>query len=174
MTEPSARGRLLADFAEDAVSLSPAEFAEQHGTSFLVLQGDRDKLRAAMKPVNTEISIPDNAAPSGPLSLDFIVFSIRRGPRSQFPDFVSVGRTENNDIVVDDVSVSKFQAFIRIVDGVPTLLDADSSNGTFVDDQRLPGRRGDPVPLKVGSRVRFGQIEFSYLPAKMSRSLCSD
>lgn len=68
-----------------------------------------------------------------------------------------VGRTDDNQLPLNDPSVSRRHAQIRISstgEGF-TLLDLRSSNGTFVDGKRV--KRVDCAP---GSVVRFGELVF--------------
>ena len=63
---------------------------------------------------------------------------------------------QKNDIVLRDAErmVSRFHAEIHSQEGKLYVLDANSSNGTFVDKKRIPA--GKPVLLAKGSRVSFG------------------
>jgi hypothetical protein len=80
--------------------------------------------------------------------------------------FVSIGRLDGNDVVISDVTISKFHAFVRDVAGQQLLQDAGSHNGTFVNNVRIAARKaGDPVPLRNGDAVRFGSVKTNYLDA---------
>lgn len=63
---------------------------------------------------------------------------------------------QKNDIVLRDAErmVSRFHAEIHQQNGKLYVLDANSSNGTFVDKKRIAV--GKPVLLKSGSQVSFG------------------
>lgn len=91
-----------------------------------------------------------------------LVFAVRKITKA-FPSMITIGRTSNHDIVISDVLVSKFHAFIRVVDGRFELLDAGSSNGTWLGEQRL--RKRDPQALAFGDTVRFGRLKFHFLDA---------
>lgn len=76
---------------------------------------------------------------------------------------VTVGRTENNDVVFPDESVSRFHGYFREEAGGTrwTFTDAGSTNGTFVAGVPL-------VPSKaflLGARtqMRFGSVEVLFL-----------
>ena len=71
---------------------------------------------------------------------------------------VTIGRDESCSLYLPLDSVSRRHAAIGAgPDGRPTIQDLGSSNGTFVDDQRI----GDtPCPLTLGQTVRIGDIEF--------------
>ncbi len=66
-----------------------------------------------------------------------------------------IGRSEGTDVRFDahkDLDVSGKHAEIRFADGTYTLVDTGSTNGTFVNGERVEGSRA----LKAGDRVQFG------------------
>ena len=69
---------------------------------------------------------------------------------------LEVGRSPDNDIVLDDSDVSRFHARLELDNGSLWLRDAGSRNGVFVNDRRIREHRA----LKVGDMVRFGQHVF--------------
>ena len=71
----------------------------------------------------------------------------------------TIGRTADCDVVLDDGSVSRLHATVQTTaDGYLAVLDADSSNGTFLHRN---GRwiRVRKVILGAGDRIRFGERE---------------
>ena len=70
---------------------------------------------------------------------------------------VTVGRQRTNNIVIDDPTVSRQHATIKLEGEQFVLYDLGSANGTFVDGERVR----EPVPLHDGSIVKFGELEFS-------------
>jgi len=78
--------------------------------------------------------------------------------QEQFPSMITLGRTQNNDIVVADTSISKFHAFFRVVDGVVEVADAGSRNGSFVGTRRLAPKQ--PAQLRAGDQLRFARLAF--------------
>src|SRR5947199_34502 len=68
---------------------------------------------------------------------------------------VNIGRADYNDLVVPDPSVSTSHAKLQRREGVWVLLDLDSTNGTFVDGERVKGE----APLAPGATVRFGDVQ---------------
>jgi len=74
-------------------------------------------------------------------------FRLRRGT-------TTIGRDADNVLVAEDGQVSRHHAEIRF-DGVSwNLVDLQSTNGTFVNEQRIwPGQ---PIRLQPGDVVRFG------------------
>lgn len=100
-----------------------------------------------------------------------IVFPVIKNQENAFGRGITVGRTGNNDVVLDDGTVSRFHAwFQRETEGRYILTDAGSKNGSFVSGVRLMPRRATPV--MDGSRLRFGQVELTfYLASGFSKLL---
>ena len=73
---------------------------------------------------------------------------------------VTVGRTSNNDIVLDDNSVSRFHAWLELGDGGWVIVDAGSRNGTWVAGKKLNAKA--PSNLASGVKVRVGVIELTF------------
>jgi hypothetical protein len=168
LTNPEDNGEpeRLADFAKDCLSLDTDEFIRRQGNGFLVHHGPIGSLTAPLGPQRTiAVEAPANHSGS-PLEQDFVVFRVRRTERSAFPNFISVGRTKNNDIVVADVSLSKFHAFFR-EDGEHMLIqDAGSRNGTFVNEVSVATKaNGDPAEVETGAVLRFGSVEMTFFRA---------
>jgi pSer/pThr/pTyr-binding forkhead associated (FHA) protein len=147
-----------------------AAFKKLHGRAFLLLRrGGQKPLNRPTRPGRTLVqSMPPDAsrelAPS-----QYLVFPIRKTERSIIARFYSIGQTRNNDVVVRDVTVSKFHAFFQDDDDGQgfVLLDAKSTNGTFVNERRVPHQGiGAAVKVRSGDTVRFGGVELSFLTAE--------
>ncbi len=90
-----------------------------------------------------------------------IVFPVVKNQENAFGRGITVGRTGNNDVVLDDGTVSRFHAwFQRETGGRYVLTDAGSKNGSYVAGVRLAPRR--PSPVVDGTRLRFGQVEVTF------------
>jgi hypothetical protein len=92
-----------------------------------------------------------------------LVLAVRK-IQDQFPSMITVGRTNNNDIVIPDINVSRFHAFFRVFPDRIELADAGSQNGTFVDKKQLP-TKGAAQIVVPGEHVAFAHLEFSFLDA---------
>lgn len=66
----------------------------------------------------------------------------------------SLGRDVNNSITVDDAFVSSDHALLTFRGRAWYLEDRDSTNGTYVNGQRIQG----VVPVGYGDEVQLGQV----------------
>jgi len=72
---------------------------------------------------------------------------------------VVIGRTDDNDIVVDHRSVSRHHAKILVQAGRVTLVDMKSANGTLIN-----GEEYAQTDLKRGDLVELGHVRFRFVP----------
>lgn len=73
-----------------------------------------------------------------------------------FEPITTIGRTDENDVTLPDVSVSRHHARLKRQDDRSYVVtDLNSSNGTLVQGRRLAGA----TRLHYGDRVQFGNIE---------------
>jgi predicted component of type VI protein secretion system len=68
-------------------------------------------------------------------------------------DQINIGRDSANEIVINDAEISRRHARLTFQGGKYVLEDLGSTNGTFVNGQRLAG----PRVLKAGEVVSFGE-----------------
>ena len=71
---------------------------------------------------------------------------------------VTIGRAPGNTLVVEHPTVSRQHASIKIEGEDFRIYDLGSSNGTFVNEQRVR----DPVTLQDGATVRLGEAAFIF------------
>lgn len=69
---------------------------------------------------------------------------------------ITIGRSPSSTLVIDDPYASSRHATISNHDGDWIIEDAGSTNGSFVDEERLI----EPVRLAPGVTVRIGQTTF--------------
>lgn len=73
-------------------------------------------------------------------------------------EVVTLGRGDENDIVIDSGSVSVNHAEMRRIEGGYELRDTGSTNGIKLDDIRY-----DVIPLPSGTTVHIGDVAFDFL-----------
>ncbi|MHB8874781.1 MAG: FHA domain-containing protein [Myxococcaceae bacterium] len=112
-----------------------------------------------------------------PTVRDPMVLEVKKAlkPRNGFAMGVTVGRTQNNDVIIDDATVSRFHAYFRQDPntGVWSLVDAESQNGTFRGTQRLAA--GRPVPLFEQAEISVGDVALSFFsPAAFEQHVADE
>lgn len=76
----------------------------------------------------------------------------------------SIGRTEDNYILLSDPSISRNHAKIQNIGMTFRVADLGSSNGTFVNKKRIRSE----VMMQIGDEIRFGNVRFLFVPATQS------
>ncbi|MSP59592.1 MAG: FHA domain-containing protein [Myxococcales bacterium] len=151
----------LQPFAETALRRSRAQFVAACPFFFLVggsqlVRPEGPRATATIDKLGARFTPERSAAPTTILAV--------RKVRETFPSMITLGRTDNNDLVLHDVSVSKFHAFFRMRGGQLEVAEGGSRNGTWVGtrrvDARSPGRA-----VKNLDTLRFGLVEFTLLDA---------
>jgi pSer/pThr/pTyr-binding forkhead associated (FHA) protein len=73
---------------------------------------------------------------------------------------VNIGRADYNDLVIPEESVSTSHAKLQRRETVWVITDLGSTNGTFVDGERIAGE----APLSPGASLRFGEVLVMFEP----------
>jgi uncharacterized protein YkwD len=71
---------------------------------------------------------------------------------------VTIGSTSDNGVVLADKTVSRQHAILEITKDSCTVADAGSTNGTFVNAQRITAA----TPVHNGDELRFGALKFFF------------
>jgi hypothetical protein len=67
---------------------------------------------------------------------------------------VRIGRAPDNEVQIDNLALSRYHASIEQIDGLYLLKDFGSQNGTYVNGEKVNGRRG----LNDGDRLGLGKF----------------
>jgi hypothetical protein len=158
------------DYVQLAVASTRRAFVSAMPYTFMVSDGTLSRVAGPVRTmpldridVTTEDIPTTSTSSSDRHARAFMALAIRK-VHDTFPNMITVGRTANNDLVVPDVSVSKFHAFFKVTPKGFELADAGSKNGTWVAGKEL-APRGEALPVKLGDRLRFGRIEFTVVDA---------
>ena len=89
------------------------------------------------------------------------VAAVKKTPRNPIASQISIGRGDDNDIVVEEPTVSKQHAFFEQRGRLWTLSDLDSANGTFVSGRQLSP--DDTSPLTDETVIALGSCEMRFL-----------
>ena len=70
----------------------------------------------------------------------------------------TIGRAEDNGVVIEDEFISAHHAILRRERGAWWLSDAGSTNGTWANDRKVER----PVVVKAGDTLRFGRLRVRF------------
>jgi pSer/pThr/pTyr-binding forkhead associated (FHA) protein len=177
-------GYVLEDTSANGVLVNGARAGERHA----LRRGDVLKIGPAEFRFSAEAASPADSPPPGavhrlfdtahgipsmvpsfpmrptappPLATVLVRTGSLRGQRLPIrTPVINVGRADYNDLVFSEESVSASHAKLQRREEVWVLTDLDSTNGTFVDGERVRGE----VPLMPGSTVRFGDVTVLFDP----------
>ena len=88
---------------------------------------------------------------------------------------LSVGRTRENDLNIDDASVSKVHASLFLnSDNYLTIADTGSTNGTFINGERIS--YGKAHVIGKNDKINFGTVDvsFEYVPKPIETAFVND
>jgi hypothetical protein len=167
------------DFLADCKALNEEEFIGKHPTPILVeseipADDKADDDEDITSSFSTMVISGDSMHEARPeVKPGQQVLRVAKRGQIGFASMIAVGRTSNNDIVIDSQAISKFHAHFTVNadTGTCTLTDAASTNGTFVNSTRLEPRQ--PCQLSDGDEVSFAQkyCYIHYTPAGWYRAL---
>lgn len=94
-------------------------------------------------------------------SLEHSIFPLKHGPSSKNPDdtVIYVGRGDDNDVIMNDFSISQKHAFISITRNGYSITDMGSTNGTKLNSSPVFRTARS---LKDGDTITFGRYNFVF------------
>lgn len=156
--------KTLADFIRIAGEVTAADFVRAHPHPFLVSSG---VLGVRLPKASDEMASESTAiidirpgvshAPSAMNPLAGQIHEIRKQDPNE-TGVVTVGRGDENDIVLADPSVSNTHGYFERADESVWVADIGSRNGTFVNQGRITV--GEKVSLEDEDVVTFGRVSF--------------
>ena len=149
---------LLSHYA--SVRKHPKEvFTSRHEHPFLLYtatEAVRDSGFTTASGLHSIEIVRTEGTPAGAIGQKLMVVEAKKSTRNPFPDQVYVGRAENNDIIFEHASVTKSHAYLKLVDGVWSLFDMESSNGCKVGSTRVAPYVG--AKISDQDSVTFGDV----------------
>jgi hypothetical protein len=106
-------------------------------------------------------TLPHGRFSSEPVEME--LYPLAKKPGASFRDRITIGRTANNDVVIEDHSVSRLHAYVRRADAW-VVADAGSKNGSWLGDAVLEPRRETALP--PGSVLRLGDVMLTFYRAE--------
>lgn len=147
MSNAKIQVKRLGDLLEQVLSITREEFVQEHPSSFLVAE-------AAQKPAKGDafqtMATPRERSCEATL---WEVYPVAKSERNSFTNMITIGRTQNNDVVLEESSVSKFHAYLQQKEGRWHLSDAGSRFGCTVDGVKLTDKS---VEVNCKSKIVLG------------------
>ncbi len=172
--------KLYYTYAPLRLSIKPDYFTE--GVKMLVSFEDfgeeehEVEMNVTVPAINVKEALAEDADVPG--TIPFRVtsqFQVKGAPREHTFDLdaggrMTVGRSAGNDLPIDDISVSKMHASISVAEnGSFTVADTGSTNGTFIDGERIA--YGKAVPFDHSNTVKFGTVEVRFQAEQLERPI---
>lgn len=146
-----------------ARSMDEEAFALRTGPFMLVRKPDAAQLaRKMMSSTGRTVQVKRTAEATQARVLEFLIDfeDLELLPAAAGKDAWRVGRDTRSEFWLDDSSVSSNHALIDAVeDGGFVLFDAESTNGTFVNERPVDGR----TELPDGAVLAFGDATFWFV-----------
>src|SRR5512132_3752836 len=92
------------------------------------------------------------------------------GKEVEIGDGLTIGRTIENGVVVQDGGVSRKHAEVKCEGGVYTLQDLGSANGTMLNDQKITGIE----VLRTGDVIVVGATGLEFTAPEDSRQIVGE
>lgn len=87
-----------------------------------------------------------------------MAYIVYKSNRIEIEESLSIGRSSDNELVVDEATVSRNHALIKQIGSKYYIIDVGSSNGTYKDAKRIHS----PVLLENKSIVQCGNMQFIF------------
>lgn len=157
----------VAAFLRKTEGLSEEAFVSRYPLGSLVIQVGADVVAASVYDTHppryvredTVVSSDDGPAVTGSAESQFVHFLQKTG-RNSFPNMVTLGRSHNNDLFIPHPSISKLHALLKESREGYTVTDVGSTNGSFLEGERLVENKAHALSSKAS--LRFGKVQATF------------
>jgi hypothetical protein len=148
------------DFVQELKRVGEVAFRKRHPAPVLIVTGRATRgKRAQTDEVTRVVSLEGSGKHRASLALVHRVFPLTKAASAPAGP-VTVGRTSENDVSIPEYSISKRHCAFEMKDGMMTVADCGSTNGTLLNGARLDA--GKAVPLCGGEQITMGRFTFVY------------
>jgi hypothetical protein len=155
----------LEDFISELGTVTLKEFQARFSHPFLVVERRMDERDTrAFRTLSPEedtrgrTQVRDEEDGEAPLVYEGepYVYAVQKSGRNAFKNMITVGRSLNNDVVLQHAAVSKLHAFFREEETSSefSLTDVGSTNGTYLREKLIEPNKAYPIESKQA--VYFG------------------
>jgi hypothetical protein len=99
-----------------------------------------------------------------PNEIELEIYPLAKKSGASLPDRITIGRTANNDVVINDPSVSRLHAYVKRSGEAWSVTDAGSKNGSWLRGIALEPRKEAPLP--PSAVMRFGEVDVTFYLAR--------
>jgi hypothetical protein len=156
--------RTIEQYADEYERVGPLEFRREHGRPALVGAGIVGELRDNSRGRTGTLRMHALSGPVSAQSLIGRIWPVTKGQNGPRGPAISGGRASSNDIVLPDFTISNHHFHFRYEAMRLVLIDLGSTNGTFVNGDRLVPEQRVPVPN--GARLVFGRYQFEFMTSQ--------
>jgi hypothetical protein len=151
-------------YSDQYTRMGLVDFRREHGKPVLMGLGIIGELRDDNRGPNGTLRMQAATGFVSAQSLVGRIWLITKGANGPRGPAIAGGRASSNDMVMPEFTISNHHFHFRFEATRYVVIDLGSTNGTFVDGNRLDqGRR---VPVANGSRIVFGRYQFEFMGAQ--------
>jgi len=169
---------------EESAILTKAQFASKYPHSWLLCEAHKPPSavprRLEIASPATVMAAPIHKPSEDPLSHAairsqpdrFLLFALVKTDRNPWADRILVGRAKNNDVVLNNQSVSKVHACFAKNGARMQLSAYETLNPTLLNGAPVTPN-GPAIPVNDGADVKFGTVQCRYLETGSLHTLLS-
>mgnify|MGYP001273383078 CR=1 FL=1 len=150
----------LSDLNSTSRALTAEEFREQYSAPFFIHEETESAIDYSGPQTMNMAYMPTQVGQRAAAA--WTVYEIRKAEGNLRPA-ISLGRTDDNDVVLADPSVSKLHAFLTLRPGQSKLqiTDVGSKNGTYLRGEPLAPQSSVEIPS--GAIITVGRIPLRFI-----------
>jgi hypothetical protein len=123
--------------------------------------------------LDTNSAVEPDGSLSGYVDPDTMLVPLRKTRRNNFPNFITLGRASNNDLIIADKTVSKVHGWFLIPEGSYSMwrfYDNGSTNGTSINGNIIPPNSA--TFIRPGDELCLGNIRMLFMESEDAGNLC--
>jgi hypothetical protein len=148
------------DFVQELKRVGEVAFRKRHTAPVLIVTGRATRGKRAGTDEDTRVvSLKGSGKHRASLALIHRVFPLAKAANAPAGPVI-VGRTAENDVSIPEYSISKRHCAFELKDGMMTVSDCGSTNGTTLNGAPLGADAR--VPLCGGEQITMGRFTFVF------------